>query len=169
VRGAENNVYEPPLEFQIGRGDGTILARSANAPNLPVLGVPDYSDIIRPTGSWRVLNVASADGRYRVQVSQSIALRDIAALEVAERTILPLALISPILILLIYFSTRWPTMSRCATRRTSRRSTKSRYRRKPGRWSPRSTACWRDWAVRSKTSGASRPTPPMNCARRWRR
>jgi two-component system sensor histidine kinase QseC len=106
VRGAENNVYEPPLEFQIGRGDGTILARSANAPNLPVLGVPDYSDIIRPTGSWRVLNVASADGRYRVQVSQSIALRDIAALEVAERTILPLALISPILILLIYFSIR---------------------------------------------------------------
>ena len=106
VRGAENNLYEPPLEFQIGRGDGTILARSANAPDLPVLGVPDYSDIIRPTGSWRLLNVASADGRYRVQVSQSIALRDIAALEVAERTILPLALISPILVLLIYFSIR---------------------------------------------------------------
>ena len=106
VRGAADNVYEPPLEFQIGRGDGTILARSANAPDLPVLGVTDYSDIIRATGSWRVLNVASTDGRYRVQVSQSIALRDIAALEVAERTILPLALISPILILLIYFSIR---------------------------------------------------------------
>ncbi len=106
VRGAEDNVYEPPLEFQIGRGDGSIIARSANAPDLPVLGVPGYSDIIRQTGSWRMLNVASADGRYRVQVSQSIALRDIAALEVAERTILPLALISPILVLLIYFSIR---------------------------------------------------------------
>lgn len=106
VRGAEDNVYEPPLEFQIGRGDGTILARSANAPDLPVLGVPGYSDIIRPTGSWRMLNVVSPDGRYRVQVSQSIALRDIAALEVAERTILPLALISPILVLLIYLSIR---------------------------------------------------------------
>lgn len=106
VRGAEDNVYEPPLEFQIGRGDGTIIARSANAPDLPVLGVPGYSDIIRQTGSWRMLNVVSADGRYRVQVSQSIALRDIAALEVATRTIFPLALISPILILLIYFSIR---------------------------------------------------------------
>ncbi|MBK7766809.1 MAG: sensor histidine kinase N-terminal domain-containing protein [Sulfuritalea sp.] len=106
VRGATDNVYEPPLEFQIGRGDGTILARSANAPDLPVLGVPDYSDIIRMTGSWRVLNVASADGRYRVQVSQSIARRDIAAFEVATTTIFPLALISPILILLIYFSIR---------------------------------------------------------------
>jgi two-component system sensor histidine kinase QseC len=104
VRGAKDNVYEPPLEFQIGRGDGSIIARSANAPDLPVLGVPGYSDIIRPTGSWRMLNVASPDGRYRVQVSQSIALRDIAALEVAERTILPLALISPILVLLIYLS-----------------------------------------------------------------
>lgn len=106
VRGTADNIYEPPLEFQIGRGDGTILARSANAPDLPVLGVSGYSDIIRPTGSWRMLNVGSGDGRYRVQVSQSIALRDIAALEVAERTILPLALISPILILLIYFSIR---------------------------------------------------------------
>jgi two-component system sensor histidine kinase QseC len=106
VRGAEDNVYEPPLEFQIGRGDGSILARSANAPELPVLGVPGYSDIIRPTGSWRLLNMASPDGRYRVQVSQSIALRDVAALEVAERTILPLAAIAPILLLLIYFSIR---------------------------------------------------------------
>ena len=106
VRGAKDNVYEPPLEFQIGRGDGSIIARSANAPDLPVLGVPGYSDIIRPTGSWRMLNVVSPDGRYRVQVSQSIALRDIAAFEVAERTILPLALISPILVLLIYLSIR---------------------------------------------------------------
>ena len=106
VRGAEDNVYEPPLEFQIGHGDGTILARSENAPELPVLGVPGYSDIVRPTGSWRMLNVASPDGRYRVQVSQAIALRDLAALEVAEQTVLPLTLIAPILVLLIYFSIR---------------------------------------------------------------
>ena len=106
VRGAADNVYEPPLEFQIGLGDGTILARSDNAPDLPVLGVPGYSDIIRPGVSWRMLNVASTDGRYRVQVSQSIELRDVAALEVAERTVLPFALIAPILVLLIYLSIR---------------------------------------------------------------
>lgn len=104
VRGAADNIYEPPLEFQIGRGDGTILARSEAAPRLPVLGVAGYSDIHRKDGAWRVLNVVSGDGRFRVQVAQSIALRDRAALEVAAQTVLPVALLSPVLILLIYLS-----------------------------------------------------------------
>ncbi|THF61051.1 two-component sensor histidine kinase [Pseudothauera rhizosphaerae] len=104
VRGAADNVYEPPLEFQIGRGDGTILARSDNAPPIPVLGVAGYSDILRQDTSWRVLNRVSADGRYRVQVSQSIGLRDRAALEVAGQTVLPLAVIAPLLVLFIYLS-----------------------------------------------------------------
>ncbi|WP_341649837.1 histidine kinase dimerization/phospho-acceptor domain-containing protein [Thauera humireducens] len=104
VRGAADNVYEPPLEFQLGLGDGTILARSIGAPDLPVLGVPGYSDILRKDGSWRVLNVVSGDGRHRVQVSQSIGLRDRAALEVAGQTVLPLAIITPVLLLLIYVS-----------------------------------------------------------------
>lgn len=103
VRGAED-IYEPPLEFQIGRGDGSILARSLDAPELPILGVPGYSDIIRHHESWRVLNAGSTDGRYRVQVAQSIGLRDRAALEVAIQTVLPLVLIVPVLILFIYLS-----------------------------------------------------------------
>lgn len=104
VRGAVDNVYEPPLEFQIGLGDGRIVARSVGAPDLPMLGVAGYSDILRKDGSWRVLNVVASDGRHRVQVSQSIGLRDRAALEVAEQTVLPLAIITPVLLLLIYVS-----------------------------------------------------------------
>jgi two-component system sensor histidine kinase QseC len=106
VRGAADNIYEPPLEFQIGHGGGQILARSANAPRLPILGVVGYSDIVREAESWRVLNVASTDGRYRVQVSQSIGLRDLAALEVAGRTVWPLAVILPLLLVLVYLSIR---------------------------------------------------------------
>lgn len=106
VRGSPENVYEPPLEFQIGLGDGTVLARSRNAPALPILGVRGYGDIQRGEESWRVLNVAAEDGRYRVQVSQSIGLRDRAALEVATQTVLPLALITPLLVLFIYVSIR---------------------------------------------------------------
>jgi two-component system, OmpR family, sensor histidine kinase QseC len=104
VRGAADNIYEPPLEFQVGRSDGAVLARSLDAPELPILGVTGYSDIVRHNGSWRVLNTVSDDGRYRVQVSQPISLRDRAALEVASRTVLPLVVIVPILILLIYVS-----------------------------------------------------------------
>ncbi|WP_374325899.1 ATP-binding protein [Azonexus sp.] len=103
VRGAAD-IYEPPLEFQIGRGNGTILARSPDAPEFPILGVAGYNDIIRHKEAWRVLNVVSTDGRYRVQVAQAIGLRDRAALEVATQTVWPLLLITPVLILLIYIS-----------------------------------------------------------------
>lgn len=106
VRGTEQNIYEPPLEFQIGRGDGSILLRSTNAPALPVLGVAGYSDIEREREAWRVLNMVSTDGEYRVQVAQAIDLRDRAALEVAFRTLLPVVIVLPLLLVLIYFSIR---------------------------------------------------------------
>ena len=98
--------YDPPLEFQIGRGDGTILVKSENAPPVPILGVAGFSDILRKDGSWRVLNVVSADEKYRVQVSYSMAMRDEAAFELALASVLPLVLIGPLLILMIYLSIR---------------------------------------------------------------
>lgn len=103
---AADNIYEPPLEFQVGQGDGVVIARSLDAPELPILGVTGYSDIIRHDESWRVLNLASEDGRFRVQVSQPSGLRDRAALEVAGQTVLPLLFIVPLLFLLIYLSIR---------------------------------------------------------------
>ncbi|HEX6733736.1 MAG TPA: ATP-binding protein [Azonexus sp.] len=106
VRGTSDNIYEPPLEFQIGHGDGTILLRSDAAPLLPVLGVAGYSDIERDTESWRVLNMVAADGNYRVQVAQSIAMRDQAALEVASQSVYPIVIVLPLLLLASYFSVR---------------------------------------------------------------
>lgn len=106
VRGEDFDVYEPPLEFQIGRGDGTILLRSHDAPDLPILGLPGYSDIIRENAAWRVLNVLAADENYRIQVAHPIAARDQAALEVASQTLYPLVLSVPLLLLLIYASVR---------------------------------------------------------------
>jgi two-component system sensor histidine kinase QseC len=105
VRGSAN-IYEPALEFQIGTADGSLLARSGDAPQLPIRGVAGYIDILRGEESWRLLNLSSADGQYRVQVSQAIGLRDRAALEVAGQTILPLALLLPALMLFIYVSIR---------------------------------------------------------------
>ena len=106
VRPAKDNVYEPPLEFQFGRADGTILLRSGNAPDLPITGMPGYSDILRKKASWRILNMVSPEGRYRIQVAQSIDVRNLAAFEVASQAILPVALILPVLLLLLYLSIR---------------------------------------------------------------
>jgi len=103
---ARTNIYEPPLEFQFGRADGTVLLRSDNAPDLPITGTPGYSDILLRKKSWRILNMMSPDGRYRVQVAQSIDVRDQAALEVASQAMLPVALILPVLMLLLYLSIR---------------------------------------------------------------
>lgn len=101
-----SDVYQPPLEFQVGRSDGTVFVRSANAPDVPVLGLLGYSDIERDGGGWRVLNAESEDGRFRVQVSHAIAVRDRASLEVASQTVFPLALIVPFLLLMLYLSVR---------------------------------------------------------------
>ena len=106
ARPASDNVYEPPLEFQFGRADGTILLRSDNAPELPITGTTGYSDILRQQASWRILNMVSPDGHYRVQVAQSIDVRHRAALEVASRAIVPVALILPVFLLLLYLSIR---------------------------------------------------------------
>lgn len=106
VGNPSTNIYEPPLEYQFGNGDGTVLLRSANAPGMPITGRSGYSDIRRHNESWRVLNVVSGDGRYRVQVAQSIEVRDRVALEVAIQTLLPVGLILPIALLLFYISIR---------------------------------------------------------------
>ena len=100
------NIYEPPLEFQFGTADGTILLRSSDAPEVPITGRSGYSDILRHEESWRVLNIVSEDGRYRVQVAQSIEIRDQVALEVAGQTVLPVGLILPVAMLLLYLSIR---------------------------------------------------------------
>ena len=99
--------YEPLLEYQIGRNDGSLLLRSEHAPESPLSVAPGYSVIEHDGDPWRLLTLASTAGDFRVQVGQSIKLRDRAALEVARQAVLPIALMSPLLLLpLIYFSVR---------------------------------------------------------------
>jgi two-component system sensor histidine kinase QseC len=95
VRSQERHRYESPLEFQVGRADGSLLLRSAHAPAKSLSAAPGYDDMTHDGHPWRVLTIASTSGDYRVQVAQSIDLRDHTALEVARQTVLPIALISP--------------------------------------------------------------------------
>jgi two-component system sensor histidine kinase QseC len=105
VRSNQDNLYEPPLEFQIGRADGSLLLRSDDAPLTPLSAAAGYTIIEHDGQPWRMLNLATT-GDYRVQVGHALELRDRAALEVAGQTVLPIALISPILLLMIYYSVR---------------------------------------------------------------
>ncbi|MBL0290508.1 MAG: sensor histidine kinase N-terminal domain-containing protein [Betaproteobacteria bacterium] len=106
VRSDQRNLYEPPLEFQIGRADGSLLLRSEHAPRVPLAASPGYSIVDHEGRPWRILDLKAASGDYQVQVGQAIELRDRAALEVAGQSVLPVVLISPLLLLLIYFSIR---------------------------------------------------------------
>ena len=106
AQGASDNIYESPLEFQVGQADGTVLLRSANAPRLSLLGLAGYSDIEHDHVTWRVLNMVAADGQYRVQVAQSITLRDWATFEVASQAVFPALFMLPLLLALLYYSVR---------------------------------------------------------------
>lgn len=106
ARGEETHHYESPIEFQIGRADGSLVLRSEHAPTTPLAAAPGYANVDYLGQRWRVLTLAEESDDYRIQVAQTIDVRHRVALEVASQAVLPLGLISPLLLLLIYWSVR---------------------------------------------------------------
>lgn len=95
------------VEYQIADGDGRVLASSPRVPaqvSPPFLG---FSNVQYGNELWRNLNLESADGRYRIQVAQSIPKRDREALEIARKTVMPLGIVLPLLLAAIFFSVRF--------------------------------------------------------------
>lgn len=97
---------ELTLEYQFGRADGTLLVRSPLAPSLPLTGPLGFSTMQADGLPWRTLLLEMADRGFRIQILESIPMRDAEALEIAVRTLEPLALIFPLGLLAIYFSVR---------------------------------------------------------------
>lgn len=97
---------EIPLEFQLGETEGRILLHSANAPSTPLRAHLGYENIVHAGEPWRSLILETADRKYRVQVAHLIASRDKEALEISRKTVLPLALLLPLMIGLIYLAVR---------------------------------------------------------------
>jgi two-component system sensor histidine kinase QseC len=107
LRGTKTRRSELLLEFRIGRADGSVLARSSeHAPDTPLTNPLGYANIEHRSKPWRSLILETADGAYRVQVAHSFHSRDKEALEIATKTVLPLALLLPLMIGLIYLSVR---------------------------------------------------------------
>ncbi len=94
------------MEFQIGHPDGTVLTRSAQAPGASLAGDLGLADLKINGQGWRSLVVTTEAGDLRIQVFQSLRQRSKEALEIAAKTVLPLGLLIPFLIGLIYVSVR---------------------------------------------------------------
>lgn len=106
IRGLKSRRNQLTLEYQIARADGVVLARSPNAPAAAVNGPLGYATFGTEGESWRILTLESADRTIRVQIAESIPVRDKEALEIAVKTAKPLWLTLPLLLLAIYFSVR---------------------------------------------------------------
>jgi two-component system sensor histidine kinase QseC len=94
------------MEFQIIHPDGSVLTRSAQAPATSLTGEPGLYDLEIDGQAWRTLVVTTETGDLRIQVFQTLHQRNKEALEIASNTVLPLGLLIPFLIGLIYFSVR---------------------------------------------------------------
>jgi two-component system sensor histidine kinase QseC len=93
--------YEQKLQFRILSSAGRPLLSSANPP--PVLsGAAGYADVYDDGQGWRVLTVDEPRLQLRVEVAQSLAIRDELAQKVALRLALPIGLMLPLLGGLIY-------------------------------------------------------------------
>ncbi|MEO8409660.1 MAG: ATP-binding protein [Propionivibrio sp.] len=106
LRGARSRREELPVEFQIGRDDGTLLARSGLAPRTPLDAAPGFANVTHESRPWRSLILTTARGDYRIQVLQSIARRERQVLEMAAQAVIPLFVLFPLLLGLIYVSVR---------------------------------------------------------------
>ena len=106
VRGLDNDDSDLTFEFQIGRPDGGVLVRSSGAPAVAINGALGFATIEYQGQPWRSLILETDDRTIRIQVSQSITKRNKEALEIATKTVQPLGVIFPLLLLAIYFSVR---------------------------------------------------------------
>ncbi len=106
IRGLKSRRNQLTLEYQIARPDGVVLARSPNAPAAAVNGSLGYATFGADGDSWRTLTLESADRTIRVQIAESIPVRDKEALEIAIKTAKPLWVTLPLLLIAIYFSVR---------------------------------------------------------------
>jgi len=102
---AKNMIYGKSLRYQIWRNDGSLLWRSANAPDSPITAQLGFSDSGDSQGQmWRHYSLWDREHLFKVIVSEAHDLRDPLVNSVAASTSIPIALALPVLILLLWFS-----------------------------------------------------------------
>jgi two-component system sensor histidine kinase QseC len=97
--------YEKNLRYQVWSGNGSLLLRSANAPDLAMTPLDGYSETTDAEGRvWRHFGVWDMHRDFRILVSEAHELRNRLVRNIALHVVSPLALGLPVLILLLWFS-----------------------------------------------------------------
>lgn len=106
ARGTRNRRNALAPEYRILGADGATLLASANAPATTMEAALGYARTTHRDQSWRTLVLEAEDGALRVQIAIPDRARDKEALEIAARTVTPIALLVPLMLGLIYLSVR---------------------------------------------------------------
>ncbi len=161
---------------QIWDRDGVLVYWSRPGAGLPVPITEGYSDVVQDGRAWRVYT--HVDGEHALQVAHALDERREIAAQAALRTLLPLALLIPLLGVLIWFAVGrglrpLDAMSRAvAKRRPDAMAPLAERRPAAGAAAARrraSTRCSRASTRRWPRSADSPPMPRTSCARRSRR
>ena len=97
--------YEKNLRYQVWSGNGNLLLRSANAPEVAMTVLDGYSESTDAQGrSWRHYGVWDMHRDFRIVVSEAHDLRNRLVRNIALHVASPLALGLPVLIVLLWFS-----------------------------------------------------------------
>lgn len=94
--------YQQSLQFRIENDQGRTLLSSATPPPVLAGQAPGYADVFVNGQGWRVLMIDDKATRLRVEVAQSLTIREELAQKVAIRLALPVMLALPLLGGLIY-------------------------------------------------------------------
>ncbi|HFD92716.1 MAG TPA: two-component sensor histidine kinase [Gammaproteobacteria bacterium] len=101
---AAGHEYERKLAFQVWTEGNKLALRSENAPTFPMAGEANgYSERTLNETHWRVYSLTGAHGKIRVQVAQSLEIRNELVEAIAQRLLIPILLSLPLLALLIWF------------------------------------------------------------------
>ena len=97
--------YEKNLRYQVWSGNGSLLLRSANAPEVAMTALDGYSESTGADGRiWRHYGVWDMHRDFRIVVSEAHDLRNRLVRNIALHVASPLALGLPVLIVLLWFS-----------------------------------------------------------------
>jgi two-component system sensor histidine kinase QseC len=93
--------YEEKIAFQVWRR-AELLARSANAPRVPLAAAAGFSDQVIDGQAWRVFTLHDPGTAARVSVAERYAVRDELIAFILLNTLWPVLLAAPLLAMLIW-------------------------------------------------------------------